>query len=611
MKVTFNEEKNGIEVRFDTKPNKEILDSLRENGFRWSNRQKMWYAKQTPERVNLVNGFAGEKTNADKPKKEIYDLFAMTRTEEIPNNFELTHEYDAKVIAAAVRKHLRSRFPMCKWSVRSDGYNSMSVDLKSSPYAKDSEEIKAIVAYVNAYVASWNYDNSDLMSDYFDVNFYCSSSIVAWDYEQREMTVAEMNISELFQQKFKEWQLAEETRKEMEYEAYVVRMEEEREQSRIREEIRKGNHEKIVASVEVKEVEPYFYGNLIESWRSKEDNLDDYFDYKKDDEEPRRVTAEIVRELHMNKETYELFAHQLMDDFEFIAGMGGSGTLDNRINSMEDYQRMDESERKSVEWYSCKSIAVYCDGELKFIIDPQGYDYARYCFLLDEQSYRIDDYSIDQTLDGDDLEESKQRAAVIEDVSFDVIESSGWIGTWNTEHQLDYIKRMSLEVKQLSFRLDNNIIAQIESEELKSMMYRVLLYMDSIQQQFLDAGLEPGQKITIMRIGDMGMFSISHVTYKGMELGKYAQYDNAVKLIFRPERKRSDYYNWFYRDMLVYDGWVDVPESVHYDISENEMWTTKKSKFSACDSNWYTSTIDYLTSKGMMPIINTHNGVRA
>ncbi len=114
-----------------------------------------------------------------------------------------------------------------------------------------------------------------------------------------------------------------------------------------------------------------------------------------------------------------------------------------------------------------------------------------------------------------------------------------------------------------------------------------------------------------MRIGDMGMFSISHVTYKGMELGKYAQYDNAVKLIFRPERKRNDYYNWFYRDMLVYDGWVDVPESVHYDISENEMWTTKKSKFSACDSNWYTSTIDYLASKGMMPIINTHNGVRA
>lgn len=610
MKVTFNEEKKGIEIRFDGKPSKEVLDELKANGFHWSNRQKMWYAKQTDERIALVNSFDKVETNANKPKAEIYDLFAMTRVDSIQNNYELTHEHDAKNIAAAIRKHLRSRFPMCKWSVRTSGYSSLSVDLKSSPFAKDSEELKAIVAYTNAYVDSWNYDNSDSMTDYFDYNFCCSSNILAWDYEQREMTVSELNISELFQSKLSEWKAKEEKRKQMEYEAYLVQIEEEREESRKLQAKREANHKAIVESIQVKDVEPYMIGNLVDYLKSKEDWLEEYFKNVEAGKVPHRVKAEITRELHMNCETYKLFTHQLLDDYEFLASMGGSATLDNRVNSYQDYGRMSKDEQKTVEWYSCQSIAVYCDNELKFVIDPQGYDYARYCYFADEQTEKIDNYTIEQALDGEEFENVKFQAMEIEDISFNVIESSGWVDTWNTEHQLDYIKHMSAEIKQLSFRLNNNIIAQIESEELKSMMFRVMSYMDSIQQQFLDAELEPGQKITIMRIGDMGMFSIQHVTYKGMEFGKYAQYDNAVKLIFRPEKKRSDYYCWYYRDMLVYDGWVDVPESVHYDIKESADWITKKSKFLSCDRSWYSSTIEYLASKGIKPIVNTYNGDR-
>ena len=44
--VTLNNEKNGIEIRFEGKPAAEIIESLKANGFRWSNKQKMWYAKQ-------------------------------------------------------------------------------------------------------------------------------------------------------------------------------------------------------------------------------------------------------------------------------------------------------------------------------------------------------------------------------------------------------------------------------------------------------------------------------------------------------------------------------------------------------------------------------------
>ena len=70
----------------------------------------------------------------------------MTRTEGIENNYELYKIHDTKEIAAIIRKHIRARFSMCKFSVTSD-YHSINIDLLSSPFAKDSEEVKAIVHY--------------------------------------------------------------------------------------------------------------------------------------------------------------------------------------------------------------------------------------------------------------------------------------------------------------------------------------------------------------------------------------------------------------------------------------------------------------------------------
>ena len=82
--VTLNEEKQGIEVRFDNKSTKDVLDKLKEYGFRWSNRQKMWYAKQNAERLELVNSLSEEKTNTEKVVTNVVpDLWGLTRVENI------------------------------------------------------------------------------------------------------------------------------------------------------------------------------------------------------------------------------------------------------------------------------------------------------------------------------------------------------------------------------------------------------------------------------------------------------------------------------------------------------------------------------------------------
>lgn len=49
VSVTENPEKNGVEVRFGTKPDSETLAALKAAGFRWSRFQNLWYARRSPE----------------------------------------------------------------------------------------------------------------------------------------------------------------------------------------------------------------------------------------------------------------------------------------------------------------------------------------------------------------------------------------------------------------------------------------------------------------------------------------------------------------------------------------------------------------------------------
>jgi len=57
--VTFNEDKNGVELRFPEKPGQSILDELNANGWRWHRKGKFWYNKQTEANIQFANQLAG------------------------------------------------------------------------------------------------------------------------------------------------------------------------------------------------------------------------------------------------------------------------------------------------------------------------------------------------------------------------------------------------------------------------------------------------------------------------------------------------------------------------------------------------------------------------
>ena len=66
----INEEHKGLEVSFTAKPSRETLDSLKAAGFRWHNVKKLWYAKNTAERLALVSGICNGEAPTTSKKAE-------------------------------------------------------------------------------------------------------------------------------------------------------------------------------------------------------------------------------------------------------------------------------------------------------------------------------------------------------------------------------------------------------------------------------------------------------------------------------------------------------------------------------------------------------------
>lgn len=96
VEVIYNTEKQGIELKFTDKPSHEVLEQLKINGFRWSKFQKMWYAKDTPDRRKFAESFNSEAITAegktfDYPEIDINDIETYTINEELQRREHDSH----------------------------------------------------------------------------------------------------------------------------------------------------------------------------------------------------------------------------------------------------------------------------------------------------------------------------------------------------------------------------------------------------------------------------------------------------------------------------------------------------------------------------------------
>ena len=78
--------------------------------------------------------------------------------------------------------------------------------------------------------------------------------------------------------------------------------------------------------------------------------------------------------------------------------MGGTATSDERVTN-DNFFKLNREQRESVEFYMNNCVAVYLGDVLQFVIDPEGFDYARYVCIPSEASAveAFGDYEANQT----------------------------------------------------------------------------------------------------------------------------------------------------------------------------------------------------------------------
>lgn len=111
-----------------------------------------------------------------------------------------SHNLSMTDLSVIFRKFLKETYPTMKWSVRKDRYSSFSITLLEAdfiPFVGENEKVASINHYhlensdindrakdvfrnVIQFVMSYNYDDSDIMTDYFNTNFYVSFYIGGW-----------------------------------------------------------------------------------------------------------------------------------------------------------------------------------------------------------------------------------------------------------------------------------------------------------------------------------------------------------------------------------------------------------------------------------------------
>lgn len=108
--------------------------------------------------------------------------------------------------------------------------------------------------------------------------------------------------------------------------------------------------------------------------------------------------------------------------------------------------------------------------------------------------------------------------------------------------------------------------------------------------QFSDLlNLETGKRYTVIVENDMG-FGVKAVqfTFHSLKLGRFAQYENAVEVIFTPKKKRNLHSIKFYgkKDFALFEGWVDVNTDPFSAPEDQGIMVVKRMKYSSCDSRF-------------------------
>ena len=116
---------------------------------------------------------------------------------------------------------------------------------------------------------------------------------------------------------------------------------------------------------------------------NKNATLDEYKEeVRKGDYSIHKARCVLSLDFEEYSAAYEWLCENLLTDIPLLDGMGGSSTEENDEQIVELKKRHHYEWARHAHWYSINCILVTVEGEPKFVIDPQGYSYARYVGLI-------------------------------------------------------------------------------------------------------------------------------------------------------------------------------------------------------------------------------------
>lgn len=385
FKVETNKKYNGLEIYFTKKPDYNVIEQLKNHHFRWHKIKQCWFATATDDNKKFITELCTEdKTSVQELKKESdkQDNGNQNNTPETkkPNNTDIKPLWDriqTKNIELVdknknwtsneLKQYFKTIFPEVKMSIKKGGYgNNFELEIKESPYFKGSIYLNYITNFITVFSnhSTKTYNKSDFYTDYFDQNDLIRPyNLIAYDYNEVEPTEAQKQDMKNFDNSFENWREQEEIRRQQEQEKRELQYQKEREEIKKADEIRQQNKIDIENHITTSEAD--FDITCLWATLNKQDTLQSYIDQVKD-LKFYKETITVNKQIYFTDETiYNNYTNMLMSDMQFI-------------NTKVDYN----NEKKCY----TGGIAVYLNNDLKFVIDSQGYSYARYVGILETKT---------------------------------------------------------------------------------------------------------------------------------------------------------------------------------------------------------------------------------
>ena len=130
--------------------------------------------------------------------------------------------------------------------------------------------------------------------------------------------------------------------------------------------------------------------------------------------------------------------------------------------------------------------------------------------------------------------------------------------------------------------------AQDAERDFRAMIQR---HAEPLQAAFYRAAMVPGERYTLVFLGEFGFPVDLRITFREAKLTTYAQYDDAVDVTFMLQNKRKPRRICLYgKSFLVYRGWRNLDKTATYNVEKSGGCTIMASKYGCFDERF----MDYI-----------------